>query len=189
MMLRNCTFKRLISSNKIKDLSLHDFMPSSSSGCGATPIPTANTNTATNNINTYTPINTLNTNTDEKKRLPNWLKTEIPSSARFQEIKGQLRSLSLHTVCEEARCPNISECWSGGKSGTEIATATIMLMGDECTRGCRFCAVKTSRTPKPLDPAEPEKVAEAISKWSVGYIVLTSVDRDGIHSHFHLLLL
>ena len=113
------------------------------------------------------------------ERLPGWLKTEIPSSPRFLEIKSQLRALNLHTVCEEARCPNISECWSGGKDGTEIATATIMLMGDECTRGCRFCAVKTSRTPKPLDPEEPEKVAEAISKWSVGYIVLTSVDRDG----------
>ena len=167
-----CRFKRLLSSKLKDDLSLHDFLPSSrsASGCGIAAV--------SNEKNDNTNLNM------EKKRLPNWLKTDIPSSARFQEIKGQLRSLSLHTVCEEAKCPNISECWSGGKSGTEIATATIMLMGDECTRGCRFCAVKTSRTPKPLDAGEPERVAEAISKWSVGYIVLTSVDRDGIQFFF-----
>jgi lipoyl synthase len=114
-------------------------------------------------------------------QLPSWLKTKIPDSEKFLEIKSQLRSLNLHTVCEEARCPNISECWSGsGKHGESVVgTATIMLMGDECTRGCRFCSVKTSRTPKELDPLEPIKVADAVSKWSVGYIVLTSVDRDG----------
>ena len=119
--------------------------------------------------------------TTENIRLPNWLKTKIPDSEKFREIKSQLRNLGLHTVCEEARCPNISECWSGStKQGQPmIATATIMLMGDECTRGCRFCSVKTSRIPKPLDPLEPSKVAEAVAKWSVGYIVLTSVDRDG----------
>lgn len=81
-------------------------------------------------------------------------------------------------VCEEAKCPNIGECWNGGESKT--ATATIMLMGDECTRGCRFCSVKTSRAPKPLDPEEPNKVAEAVSKWGVDYVVLTSVDRDDL---------
>jgi lipoyl synthase len=88
-------------------------------------------------------------------------------------------------VCEEARCPNIGDCWGGGEHKT--ATATIMLMGDECTRGCRFCSVKTSRTPKPLDQNEPENVAHAISKWDLDYIVLTSVDRDGticFHSNF-----
>jgi lipoic acid synthetase len=81
-------------------------------------------------------------------------------------------------VCEEARCPNIGDCWGGGEHKT--ATATIMLMGDECTRGCRFCSVKTSRTPKPLDQNEPENVAHAISKWDLDYIVLTSVDRDDL---------
>ena len=80
-------------------------------------------------------------------------------------------------MCEEARCPNIGDCWGGGEHQT--ATATIMLMGDECTRGCRFCSVKTSRLPKPLDPNEPRHVAEAISKWGLDYVVLTSVDRDG----------
>jgi lipoyl synthase len=80
-------------------------------------------------------------------------------------------------VCEEAKCPNIGECW-GGSEGT--ATATIMIMGDECTRGCRFCSVKTNRAPKALDPLEPENTAEAVSKWALGYVVLTSVDRDDL---------
>lgn len=89
-----------------------------------------------------------------------------------------MRGLKLHTVCEEARCPNIGDCWGGGEHQT--ATATIMLMGDECTRGCRFCSVKTNRTPKPLDPHEPEHTAEAISRWGLDYVVLTSVDRDDL---------
>lgn len=111
-------------------------------------------------------------------RLPPHLKAKIPSSPSFHAIKRDLRGLKLHTVCEEARCPNIGECW-GGSGGKSKATATIMLMGDTCTRGCRFCSVKTSRAPPPLDPHEPEHVAEAIRRWGLGYIVLTSVDRDG----------
>lgn len=86
-----------------------------------------------------------------------------------------MRGLNLATVCEEARCPNIGECW-GGKKGT--ATATIMIMGDTCTRGCSFCNVKTSRNPPPLDPLEPSHVSEAITNWGLDYVVLTSVDRD-----------
>jgi len=86
--------------------------------------------------------------------------------------------LNLHTVCEEARCPNISDCWGG--SDKSAATATIMLMGDTCTRGCRFCSVKTSNKPTPLDPHEPENTAEALSRWGLGYVVLTSVDRDDL---------
>jgi len=86
--------------------------------------------------------------------------------------------LNLHTVCEEARCPNISDCWGG--SDKSAATATIMLMGDTCTRGCRFCSVKTSKAPPPLDPHEPEHTAEALSRWGLGYVVLTSVDRDDL---------
>ncbi|KAF9569689.1 mitochondrial Lipoyl synthase [Agrocybe pediades] len=114
-------------------------------------------------------------------RLPSYLKTSIPSGESFNKIKRDLRGLNLHTVCEEARCPNIGDCW-GGKSteGHNTATATIMLMGDTCTRGCRFCSVKTSKTPLPLDPHEPEHTAEAISRWGLGYIVLTSVDRDDL---------
>ncbi|KAF9435921.1 hypothetical protein BGZ76_005217 [Entomortierella beljakovae] len=113
-----------------------------------------------------------------KQRLPEWLKTPIPKGENYAKIKKNLRELNLHTVCEEAKCPNISDCWGGGEHQT--ATATIMLMGDECTRGCRFCSVKTSKAPKPLDIHEPENTAEAISRWGLDYVVLTSVDRDDL---------
>lgn len=111
-------------------------------------------------------------------RLPEWLKTPIPVNDNFKKIKQDLRGLNLHTVCEEARCPNISDCWGG--SSKSAATATIMLMGDTCTRGCRFCSVKTSKAPPPLDPHEPENTAEALKRWGLGYVVLTSVDRDDL---------
>ena len=114
----------------------------------------------------------------EMTRLPSWLKTSIPDSKNYQRLRKDLRGLNLHTVCEEARCPNISDCWGG--SDKSAATATIMLMGDTCTRGCRFCSVKTSRRPAALDPHEPENTAEAISRWGLGYVVLTSVDRDDL---------
>lgn len=111
---------------------------------------------------------------------PSWLKIDTPTGARranLDRLTKNVKSLNLATVCEEAKCPNIGECW-GGKEGT--ATATIMLMGDTCTRGCSFCAVKTSRAPPPLDPAEPHRVAEAIAAWDLSYVVLTSVDRDDL---------
>ncbi|KAF2752301.1 Lipoyl synthase [Sporormia fimetaria CBS 119925] len=111
-------------------------------------------------------------------RLPSWLKTPIPNNNNYKKIKNDLRGLNLHTVCEEARCPNISDCWGG--SDKSAATATIMLMGDTCTRGCRFCSVKTSKAPPPLDPHEPENTAEALRRWGLGYVVLTSVDRDDL---------
>ncbi|GFT36897.1 lipoyl synthase, mitochondrial [Nephila pilipes] len=120
-------------------------------------------------------------NTDDRKsrlRLPPWLKTRIPVGHNYHKLKETLRTLNLHTVCEEARCPNIGECWGGGEYGT--ATATIMLLGDTCTRNCRFCSVKTSRTPPPPDPEEPKNTAEAIANWNLDYVVLTSVDRDDI---------
>ena len=122
---------------------------------------------------------------------PSWLKAELPTSANYHRLKETVKTLGLATVCEEAKCPNIGECW-GGKEGTGesrmraqrvdpasntdnithssslcsclSATATIMLMGDTCTRGCRFCAVKTSKAPAALDREEPRKVAEAIHK-------------------------
>ncbi|KAH7883704.1 lipoic acid synthase [Phlebopus sp. FC_14] len=131
------------------------------------------------------PVETVTLGNSSGPRLPTFLKTKIPSGQSFHRIKKDLRGLNLHTVCEEARCPNIGDCW-GGKDGASeeegrrAATATIMLMGDTCTRGCRFCSVKTSRTPPPLDPHEPENTAEAISRWGLGYIVLTSVDRDDL---------
>jgi lipoic acid synthetase len=111
-------------------------------------------------------------------RLPEWLKTPIPVNQNYKKIKKDLRGLNLHTVCEEAKCPNISDCWGG--SNKSAATATIMLMGDTCTRGCRFCSVKTSKAPPPLDPHEPENTAEALKRWGLGYVVLTSVDRDDL---------
>lgn len=114
---------------------------------------------------------------------PPWLRQKAPQGDRYQELHGQLRGLKLATVCEEAQCPNIGECWNG-KTGT----ATIMLLGDTCTRGCRFCAVNTARTPPPPDPLEPVNTAQAVASWGVGYVVLTSVDRDDIPdggaSHF-----
>ncbi|XP_057364990.1 lipoyl synthase, mitochondrial-like [Daphnia carinata] len=117
-------------------------------------------------------------NGGQRLRLPPWLKTEIPVGKNFSKLKENLRGLNLHTVCEEARCPNIGECWGGGPDAT--ATATIMLMGDTCTRGCRFCSVKTSKAPPPLDPNEPVNTAIAIAAWGLDYVVLTSVDRDDL---------
>lgn len=104
---------------------------------------------------------------------PDWFRVPAPggSHTKFEELKTSVQSLGLHTVCEEAQCPNIGECWNGG-------TGTIMLLGDTCTRGCRFCAVKTDSKPVPPDPFEPFKTAEALKQWNVTYIVLTSVDRD-----------
>lgn len=109
---------------------------------------------------------------------PKWLKAAPATSETYQKLRSTVRELGLATVCEEARCPNIGECWGGGEDST--ATATIMIMGDTCTRGCRFCSVKTSRAPPPLDPNEPEKVATAIAQWGLDYVVLTSVDRDDL---------
>lgn len=111
---------------------------------------------------------------------PSWFRVPGPSQdpeSKFVKVKDSLSTLSLNTVCEEAQCPNIGECWGGGH-GT--ATATIMLLGDTCTRGCMFCAVNTDSKPPPPDPFEPFKTAEAVNEWGVDYIVLTSVDRDDI---------
>ena len=110
------------------------------------------------------------------KGRPSWFRVPAPSQAkdsRYEEVKSSLSNLNLATVCEEAQCPNIGECWNGG-------TGTIMLLGDTCTRGCMFCAVNTASTPPPPDPFEPFKTAEAVIQWGVDYIVLTSVDRDDI---------
>lgn len=114
----------------------------------------------------------------ERLRLPPWLKTEIPIGKNYAKLKDLLKNKKLSTVCEEAKCPNIGECWGGGKDRT--ATATIMIMGDQCTRGCRFCSVKTNKAPPELDPMEPFNTAKVISEWNVHYIVITSVDRDDL---------
>ena len=115
------------------------------------------------------------------ERKPEWLRVRPPSGENYVHLKGLFRSLDLHTVCEEAHCPNVWECWGGG-------TATIMLMGDTCTRGCHFCAVKSGNPHGILDLDEPRKVAIALSDLDLTYVVLTSVDRDdladGGASHF-----
>ncbi|CCH59264.1 hypothetical protein TBLA_0B04260 [Henningerozyma blattae CBS 6284] len=127
---------------------------------------------------TLDPLARARTDKEEYKKLPRWLKVPIPKGSSFHKMKGDLRDLKLSTVCEEAKCPNIGECWGG--SDKSKATATIMLLGDTCTRGCRFCSVKTNRTPAKPDPMEPENTAEAIKRWGLGYVVLTTVDRDDL---------
>lgn len=104
---------------------------------------------------------------------PNWLKVRAPSGDNYTRIKDMLGELKLATVCQEARCPNIGECWSGG-------TATFMIMGDTCTRGCRFCNVKTGNPKGKIDPFEPEKIAYSISQMDLEYVVITTVDRDDL---------
>jgi lipoyl synthase len=107
----------------------------------------------------------------ERLKKPDWIRVKAAShSTRFYEIKDILRQNNLVTVCEEASCPNIGECWGSG-------TATVMLMGDVCTRGCRFCDV-ASGTPAPLDPLEPRHLAEAVGRLHLDYLVVTSVNRD-----------
>lgn len=126
----------------------------------------------------------LHTGRDPNVKKPEWLRQRAPQGEKFAKLHESLSKLKLNTVCVEAQCPNIGECWNGGGGaggeGDGIATATIMLLGDTCTRGCRFCAVKTSRNPPPPDPMEPENTAQAIASWGVDYIVLTSVDRDDL---------
>jgi lipoic acid synthetase len=109
------------------------------------------------------------------ERKPAWLKVPLPGGDGYAKLKALTRELSLNTVCEEARCPNIGECWKG-----DNATMTIMVLGEECTRLCRFCAVKTNRAPAPPDPAEPAHVGRAAAALNLGYIVITSVDRDDL---------
>jgi lipoyl synthase len=117
------------------------------------------------------PLNSLHRTTRPPK--PEWLKVKVPQGPRFEAIRKQARTLNLHTVCEEARCPNIGECWQGG-------TATFMLMGDSCTRGCRFCSVKTAKNPGALDAEEPVHIAETIRGMGLDYVVLTTVNRDDL---------
>lgn len=112
---------------------------------------------------------------DRPTRKPDWLKIQLVSEQKFdsyQEIKTMMRAKSLHTVCEEAKCPNIHECWAN-------RTATFMILGDICTRACRFCAVK-SGVPTELDWAEPERVAEAAVQMGLRHCVVTSVARDDL---------
>lgn len=106
---------------------------------------------------------------------PSWLKVPLPGGEGYARLKGLTQELGLHTVCQEARCPNIGECWKG-----DHATMTLMVLGDECTRRCRFCAVKTVDRAAPPDPAEPEHVGTAVAAMNLAYVVITSVDRDDL---------
>ncbi|MET0410789.1 MAG: lipoyl synthase [Polyangiaceae bacterium] len=104
---------------------------------------------------------------------PSWLKVKAPGGSEYTRLKQTLRQHDLYTVCEEARCPNVGECWSAG-------TATVMILGHTCTRGCRFCAVTTGNPRGAVDPREPEHVARAIEQMRLKYTVLTMVDRDDL---------
>lgn len=104
---------------------------------------------------------------------PDWLRVPLPGGEQYQALRNTASRLQLATVCQEAKCPNMGECWAGG-------TATFMLMGDTCTRGCRFCSVKTGNPHGWLDADEPQKIAEAVANAGWTYVVLTSVDRDDL---------
>lgn len=107
-------------------------------------------------------------------RKPTWLKVKAPGGETYLEIKKMMRDLGLHTVCEEARCPNIGECW-------DHKAATFMILGDVCTRNCAYCAVSHG-TPKAFDPTEPAKLAEAVAAMGLQHVVITSVDRDDLEN-------
>ena len=106
------------------------------------------------------------------ERKPGWLKVRAPGGPNYLRLKQLMRELDLHTVCEEAHCPNVGECWEHG-------TATFMILGDVCTRNCAYCAVAHGRPPK-FDPAEPERVAQAVAEMRLQHAVITSVDRDDL---------
>jgi lipoic acid synthetase len=109
----------------------------------------------------------------EPKRKPDWLKVRLAHGENYERLKRDVKALDLHTVCQEAMCPNIGECWGAG-------TATIMILGDTCTRGCRFCNVKTGSPRGEVDWLEPKRVAEAVRDLGWQYLVLTAVDRDDL---------
>ncbi len=111
--------------------------------------------------------------TEPTAKKPPWLRVRLPGGERYARLKETLRTLDLHTVCEEARCPNIGECWGEG-------TATIMILGETCTRGCRFCAVTTGDPGGIVDPREPDNTARALSQLDLAYVVITMVDRDDL---------
>jgi lipoic acid synthetase len=111
-----------------------------------------------------------------RPRLPNWLRVNLPAGrplAVLNATHGAIHEHGLHTVCEEARCPNLNDCWSRG-------TATFMIAGKECTRGCRFCSVETSRKPEPPDPREPRELAAAVERMGLAHVVITVVNRDDL---------
>lgn len=115
-------------------------------------------------------LNVLKNNTPSERR-PDWLRVKLPSGQKFKEVAETIQKNNLNTVCSEARCPNMGECWGAG-------TATFMILGDVCTRSCAFCAIKTGRPVQGLDWDEPRRVADAAFKMKLKHVVLTSVNRD-----------
>lgn len=119
-------------------------------------------------------------------RKPSWLKVPLPGGEGYGKLKRMTKELGLNTVCQSARCPNLGECWAGNLTANKKeevghgATMTIMVLGDECTRRCRFCAVKTVNQAAAPDPDEPAHVAEAVARLDLSYLVITSVDRDDL---------
>ena len=113
------------------------------------------------------------TNPQPVLRKPPWLKVPLPGGETYEAVRARVKRLDLHTVCQEAMCPNIGECWGAG-------TATIMILGDVCTRGCHFCNVKTGSPKGEVDWLEPKRVAAAVAELGWGYLVLTAVDRDDL---------
>ncbi|HEX9809376.1 MAG TPA: lipoyl synthase, partial [Alphaproteobacteria bacterium] len=107
-----------------------------------------------------------------RKPKPPWIRVKAPTSPEYHATRALMRKLSLNTVCEEAACPNIGECWARGH-------ATVMILGDTCTRACAFCNIKTGM-PRPVDPDEPEHLAEAVAQMGLRHVVVTSVDRDDL---------
>jgi lipoyl synthase len=112
------------------------------------------------------------TEVPQRNPKPEWLKVRAPGSDTYRHLKELMRELELHTVCEEAHCPNIGECWDYG-------TATFMILGDVCTRACGYCAVGHGR-PAAIDAAEPARVGNAVDRLGLSYVVITSVDRDDL---------
>jgi lipoic acid synthetase len=118
-------------------------------------------------------IDLINQNQPKRVPKPEWLKVKLPHGDTYERVKAKVDGLSLNTVCKEANCPNLAECWGAG-------TATIMILGDTCTRGCRFCNVKTGNPKGVVDWLEPVRVAEAVRDLGWKYLVVTAVDRDDL---------
>jgi len=121
-------------------------------------------------------INEPPINSQNSSKKPEWLKVKLNTSSNYSEMKDLMKENSLHTVCEEARCPNIYECWNS-------RTATVMILGDTCTRSCGFCSVKTGK-PLPVDYNEPERVAKLVKTLNLRHVVITSVDRDELKNDY-----
>ena len=129
-----------------------------------------------NEVLTHNGKSSLDRRKAKRKRLPEWFKTSLPtgsSQTNFNNTKANVHEHGLHTVCEEAKCPNVHDCWARG-------TATFMIAGEVCTRGCRFCAVGTIKKPPELNPLEPQELAEAVEKMKISHAVITVVNRDDL---------